>query len=105
MKLICYSVISVAMFGAPVLAADAAAGKAVYEKSCKMCHGADGQGNPGMAKMLKITFRALGSKEVQAQSDADLKKTVTQGAGKMKPVAGLNDKQVADLIAHIRTMK
>jgi mono/diheme cytochrome c family protein len=105
MRLIYVSAISVALFGTTAMAADAAAGKAVYDKSCKMCHGAEGQGNPGMAKMLKVTFRPLGSKEVQASKDEDLKKVVTQGTGKMKPVAGLNDKQVADVIAHIRTLK
>jgi len=34
-------------------AADAAAGKAIFASKCKTCHGADGQGNPGMAKVLK----------------------------------------------------
>ena len=38
---------------APVsFAADAGAGKAVFEKSCVGCHGADGKGNPAMAKVL-----------------------------------------------------
>ena len=36
-----------------VLAADADAGKAVYEKSCVGCHGKDGKGNPAMAKVLE----------------------------------------------------
>ena len=80
-------------------------GKEVFDKSCKACHGATGQGNPGMAKMLKVEMRALGSKEVQAQSDADLKKVITQGKGKMKPVASLSAKQVDDVVAFIRTLK
>ena len=80
-------------------------GKEVFDKSCKACHGATGQGNPGMAKMLKVEMRPLGSKEVQAQSDADLKKIITQGKGKMKPVASLSAKQVDDVVAFIRTLK
>jgi cytochrome c5 len=80
-------------------------GKEVYDTKCKACHGASGQGNPAMAKMMKVEMRALGSKEVQALSDADLKKIVTEGKGKMKPVAGLAAKQVDDVVAFVRTLK
>jgi mono/diheme cytochrome c family protein len=80
-------------------------GKEVFDKSCKACHGAEGQGNPGMAKMLKVEMRALGSKELQAQSDADLKKIITQGKGKMKPTSNLSAKQVDDVVAFVRTLK
>lgn len=85
-------------------AADAAAGKAVYEKSCKMCHGATGQGNPGLAKTMKVEMRPLGSPEVQAKSDAELKKNSTQGTGKMKPIK-LTDQQADDVVAHLRSLK
>jgi mono/diheme cytochrome c family protein len=34
------------------LAADADAGKTTYEKNCAGCHGADGKGNPAVAKTL-----------------------------------------------------
>ena len=44
---------------------DAQAGKAVYDSKCKICHGANGEGNPAIAKTLKVTFRPLASKEVQ----------------------------------------
>ena len=37
-----------------VFAADAAAGKTVYDKSCKTCHGADGTPSAGMAKAMNI---------------------------------------------------
>ena len=82
----------------------AADGKAIFDSKCKGCHAADGTGNPGMAKMLKVTMRPLGSAEVQAKSDADLKKDITGGVGKMKPQT-LTDKQASDVIAYIRTLK
>lgn len=85
--------------------AGATEGKEVYDKACKGCHGATGQGNPGLAKMMKVEMKALGSKEVQAKSDADLKKIITQGTGKMKPVASVAGKQVDDVIAFVRTLK
>ena len=81
------------------------AGKAVYDKSCKSCHGAEGQGNPAIAKAMKVTVRHLGSKEVQAKSDADLKKDATQGVGKMKGIASLSSKQTDDVVAFLRTLK
>ena len=55
--------------------------------------------------MFNVTMPVLASKEVQAKSDADLKKVITDGHGKMKPVGGLEDKQVADVVAFIRTLK
>jgi mono/diheme cytochrome c family protein len=80
-------------------------GKEVFDKSCKACHGAQGQGNPAMAKILKVEMRQLGSTEVQAQSDADLKKIITQGKGKMKAQSSLSAKQVDDVVAFVRTLK
>jgi hypothetical protein len=38
-------------------------------------------------------------------SDADLKTVITQGKGKMKPVQGLSDADVGNVIAFIRTLK
>ncbi len=93
-----------ALLAMPAVAADHA-GKASYDKSCKSCHGADGAGNPGIAKMLKVTLRPLGSAEVQKSSDADLKKVITDGTGKMKPVAAVTAKQAGDVVAYIRTLK
>jgi hypothetical protein len=43
--------------------ADAAAGKAAYDKSCKSLHGPDGSGNPAIAKMMKVDMRDLKSAE------------------------------------------
>src|SRR5438067_11232296 len=68
------------------MAADSAAGKAVFDAKCKSCHAADGAGNPAIAKMMKIEMKPLGSADVQKKSDAELKAVVTMGEGKMKPV-------------------
>ncbi len=90
---------------ASAASAGAAEGKTSYESKCQGCHGAAGEGKDAIAKMFKVTLQPLGSKEIQAKSDAELKKVVTAGQGKMKPVTGLNDAQVADIIAHVRTLK
>lgn len=85
-------------------AADAAAGKAVYAAKCKTCHGAEGQGNPGIAKALKVEIKPLTGPEVQGMSDADIKKVVTEGKGKMKPVA-VSGADLDNVVAYVKSMK
>jgi len=93
------------LVAAPAFSAGKAeTGKVLYDKKCVACHAKDGTGNPGMAKMLKVEMKALGSKEVQAKSDADLKKEIVEGTGKMKAVK-LTDDEAADVIAFVRTLK
>jgi cytochrome c5 len=104
MKALLVSIFMLTLAGAPALA-DAAAGKVVFDKACKACHGAAGQGNPGMAKIMKVERRHLGSKEVQAKSDAELKKAITDGTGKMKPVPSVTGTRADDVVAFLRTLK
>lgn len=86
-------------------AGDAEAGATVFAKKCATCHGKAGEGKAAIAKMMKVELRHLGSKEVQAKSDAELKKEILEGTGKMKPVKGLKDADVANIIAFVRTLK
>lgn len=85
--------------------AGAPEGKALFESKCQACHGPNGEGKPAIAKMFNVTIHPLGSKEIQAKSDADLKKIITAGQGKMKPVTGLAEPQVDDIVAFVRTLK
>jgi len=85
-------------------AADAAAGKAVFAKKCASCHGPNGEGNEKIATLMKVEMRHFDSKEVQSQSDAQLKKDILDGNGKMKPVKDVNDKDADDLVAYLRTL-
>lgn len=87
------------------LKADAAVGKAAYDKACKSCHGAEGKGNPAIAKMMKVEMRPLGSKEVLAKSDQDLKKNITDGMANMKPVKTLSGVEITSCVAYLRTLK
>jgi len=91
--------------GFGIAAGDATAGKAAYDKSCKSCHGAEGAPNPGMAKAMKVDMKALSSSEVQGTSDADLKKIITDGKGKMKPVKSVAGKDIDNVIAYVRSLK
>lgn len=100
MRLILSVVALAAVSCTGVFAADAAAGKAVYDKSCKSCHGADGTPSAGMAKAMNIKdFKTT------AYSDADIKTAVTAGKGKMKPVASVTGASVDNVVAYVKTLK
>jgi mono/diheme cytochrome c family protein len=104
MKLLAIGTVSLIM-SAGLAYAGSAEGKGLYAAKCRSCHGANGEGKPAIAKMFNVTLPALGSKEVQTKSDAELKAVILSGKGKMKPVAGITDKQAGDIIAFLRTLK
>jgi predicted CXXCH cytochrome family protein len=85
-----------------VFGADAKAGKDVYDKSCKSCHGADGTPNPGMVKMMKVDIKDFKTTDY---SDADIKTAVTAGKGKMKPVSSVTGASVDNVVAYVKSMR
>lgn len=96
-----------ALLVAPAVFAEgnAEAGKAVYDKKCATCHGKEGVGNEKLAGTLKVEIRHLGSKEVQGKTDEQLRKESIDGVGKMKPVKGLTEEEITNLMAYVRTLK
>ena len=87
-----------------VLAADAAAGKTVFDKSCVGCHGADGKGNPGMAKVLGEKGLNLTTKEVKSQSDDQLLKVIAEGRGKMPAQSKLSKDDQKAALTYVRSL-
>jgi mono/diheme cytochrome c family protein len=85
-----------------VCGADAAAGKAVYDKSCKSCHGADGTPNAGVAKMMKVEIKDFKTTDF---SDADIKTAVSAGKGKMKPVPTVTGASLDNVAAYVKSLK
>jgi mono/diheme cytochrome c family protein len=105
MRTILTTLTFVCLSAAAASAADPKAGQAVYDKSCKGCHGADGTANLNIAKMLKVDIQDLKSAEVQSMTDDDLKKVITDGKGKMRPVSAVSGPALADVVAYIRSLK
>lgn len=52
-----------------------------------------------MAKVLKVDMKPL------ASTTADIKAVVTTGQGKMKPIGGLSDAEVANVVAYVKSLK
>ena len=102
----CLLIIAIAALSPAMLAAagNAQAGQAVYVKTCKTCHGVSGEGNPAIAKALKVPIPNLAAKAVQSKSDDEMKKGILSGTGKMQPVKAVSPAQALDVIAFVRTL-
>ena len=81
----------------------AQSGDATYAAKCKTCHGATGTPAPAMAKMMGI--KAASDPDIKKLSEAQMVAVVKAGKGKMKPIAGLTDAQVKDVVAYYRGLK
>jgi mono/diheme cytochrome c family protein len=79
------------------------AGEATYKAKCASCHGAAGTPSAGMAKMMGI--KASSDPEIQKLSEAQEAAVVKDGKGKMKPIAGLSDAQIKDVVTYYRGLK
>lgn len=81
-----------------------------WSKHCSTCHGADGKGNTTMGK--KIGIKDLTDPAFQASfTDADAAKAIREGIKtpegktKMKPISGLTDEEITELVALVRRLK
>ncbi len=118
------SVLLLAAFALPstALAADVAAGKAKFSELCVSCHGEGGKGDGPTGKALAAAgqpaprdftvgdFKFDTDKDGKPGTDADLKNVISKGAlafggnAMMAPVV-LNDTDMANVIAFIRSLK
>ena len=85
------------------IAADADSGKALYEKSCVGCHGADGKGNEKMAKLLGDKGLNIVGNETKKKSDEQLMKVLAEGAGKM-PASKLSKEEQKQVLSYVRSL-
>ena len=97
-------VLAAAWLPARALAADAGAGKATYEKNCAGCHGADGKGNPAVAKTLGEKGLNIVSNETKQKSDEALLKIIAEGAGKMPASKKLTGDEQRAVLQYSRSL-
>src|SRR3989338_5191412 len=88
----------------PALSYAAETAKTLYANRCQGCHGPDGKGVQTMAKALKTEIPDLTSKITAKKSDADLLEVVSKGKGKMPPTGGLSDKELKEIVSHVRSL-
>ena len=86
------------------MAGDADSGKALFEKSCIGCHGADGKGNEKMAKVPGFDkgLNIVGP-DIKKKSDERLLKVIAEGEGKM-PASKLTKAEQKQALAYVRTL-
>ena len=85
-------------------AADASPGKAVYEKSCVGCHGADGKGNPAMAKVMGEKELNIVGADTKKKTDDQLLKVLADGAGKMPAQKSLSKDEQKQVLGYVRSL-
>lgn len=102
--------ISIALLAGIALTAGAADAKALFEKDCAKCHGADGKGDTKMGK--KMNAKDYTDPKVQAEmKDEAAFKAIKEGLkdkeGKvlMKPAEGTSDEDIKGLVAQMRKFK
>src|SRR5579863_9492944 len=91
---------TVALAGVMCFAED---GAATYKAKCAMCHGPTGTPSAGMAKAMGI--KPVSDPSMATLTVAQISAAVKNGKGKMKPIAGLTDPQVAAVAAYFKTLK
>jgi cytochrome c6 len=78
-------------------------GEATYKAKCASCHGPTGTPSAGMAKMMGI--KSVSDPAIQALTVDQMSAAVKDGKGKMKPIAGLTDAQIKDVVTFYRGLK
>src|SRR5512138_2911019 len=97
----------IAVLAIPALSATAADAKALYEKDCAKCHGADGKGETKMGKKLGAKDYTSAKVQDELKDDAAVK-AIKEGYkdkdGKviMKPAEGISDEDAKALVAYMR---
>jgi len=76
-------------------------GEAVYNTTCKMCHGPTGAADTTTARMLNV--KSVSDPYIRNLTDDQIFLSIRNGKGKMKPMPSLTDTQIKDSIFYFRS--
>jgi mono/diheme cytochrome c family protein len=77
--------------------------KTNFSQKCAICHGPTGKADITMSK--KMGARDLTSAEVVKLPDAEIRKTIAEGKGKMPPYGGILGKEGVDaMVKYVRSL-
>ena len=102
--------LSIAVLATAALSAQAEDAKALYEKDCTKCHGADGKGQTKMGQKLGAKDYTDAKVQTEMKDDVAIK-AIKEGLKDkddktlMKPAAGLSDDDIKGLVNYVRTFK
>ena len=90
--------------------AQAADGKAIWEKNCAKCHGKEGKGDTKMGQKLGAKDYTDAKVQAELKDEAAIKAVKggykdKDGKEVMKPAEGLTDEDIKAVVAYLRTLK
>lgn len=87
---------------------DARKGKAVYEKSCVLCHGPQGRGDGPVGKTVNPPAADFTSAASKKKTDAELLATIENGRPPTAMVGWkgqLSDAEIQDVLAYVKSLR
>ncbi len=103
--MLAFFVLLFAVHGSLYAAGDAAKGKELYTKKCKMCHAEDGAGTAAMQKKSGDKMKPLGGAAIQGMKDEALTDSFKKADTHKAIAKSVPDADLANVIAYIRTLK
>ncbi|MGA6827504.1 c-type cytochrome [Nitrospira sp. NS4] len=89
-------------------AGDARKGKAVYEKTCVLCHGPQGRGDGSVGKTTNPPAADFTSAASKKKTDAELPDTIEHGRPPTAMVGWkgqLSDAEIQDVLAYVKSLR
>jgi mono/diheme cytochrome c family protein len=76
-------------------------GQATYKAKCAVCHGTTGTPSEAMVKSMGV--KPASHPEIKKLTEAQMIEAVKNGKGKMKPVGGLTEAQIKEVVLYYRS--
>ena len=89
-------------------AGDSRKGKAIYEKSCVLCHGPQGRGDGPVGKTINPPAADFTSAASKKKTDAELLATIENGRPPTAMVGWkgqLSEAEIQDVLAYVKSLR